>query len=105
MGLFGFGPSKKNALWDFSPNSMTMITTALSLAGDAGLPDAEELLYKVMRRKRITAEEAGEIVKMMEAFLPSAVSYVKERKMLSPGDNPMEIGKNAINYLRAFYDL
>jgi|GEM_PF-5763009 len=100
-----YGSSPKNILKNLSKDEMTLLTTAISLAGDEGIPNAEKLLMKVMRKGKLTEGEAAEVCKMTKAFLPAAVQYVKERQMIGTRMDAARIGESAIDAIASFYEL
>lgn len=105
LRMLFYGPSQKNVLKNLTREEMTLLTTAISLAGDEGIPNAEKLLMKVMRKGKLTTAEAVEVCKMTKAFLPAAVQYVKERQMIGTRMDAAGIGESAIDAIASFYGL
>ena len=100
-----YGPSKKNVLKNLSSEELTMLTAAISLAGDEGFSGTERLLMKVIQKERLTEAEAAELCKMTGAFLPAAVKYVKERELIPARMDAADLGKSAIDAIASFYGL
>ena len=99
---------EKNVFNKLSVEEMTMLETALGLAGDSGMAGAEKLLEKVMRKSRLSKEEAAEICQMAKSFMPSATKHVVKRMKQSGEElikDPLKEGKSAISKISSFYGL
>ena len=100
---------EKNVFNKLSVDELTMLTTAVSLAADNGMFGAEKSLEKVMRKSRLTKEEAAEICQTATSFMPAAAKHVVKRmKETNTPDaikDPLKEGKNAVSKIASFYGL